>query len=334
MTAPRRVAHVLWRSRGGIRRHVRTVAARPPCGWQTASIIGPPDLAGYFSGLPFAPISRPGLLRPPTDVDLIHVHGVTAGICALAPARPPVVLTVHTVLGGSGLTRRSPAAFLARAVARRAEAIIAVSAEAAEGYPRARIIAPAFDELPAPRRSRDDVRGELGASRDDVVAIVVSRLEDTKRLDVFIAAVEAAGCVGWLVGDGPQREHLQALARGSRTTLLGQRDDVAELLAAADLFALPSQSESYGIAIAEAIAAGLPVVGTSTGAVDELVANAGVLVPVDDADGFLAAVVSLAQDDELRAQRARAARAVVGPDAASLISQLGAVYDEVTRERR
>jgi glycosyltransferase involved in cell wall biosynthesis len=333
MTEPKKVAHVLWRSAGGIRRHVRTVAATPPSGFETAGVWGPADLAGYFDGIPFTAITRSDLLRPPADVDVIHAHGMTAGICALARRRPPVVVSLHVVVGKSGRTRSSAASLLARRIVRRADAVIAVSVEAAEGFGNARVIAPAFEALPTPSRNGRAIRADLGAAPEDVVTLTVARLEDTKRLDLFINAIEAAGGVGWIVGDGPERERLEALAVGSRTKLLGYRDDVSDLLAASDVFALPSVSESYGIAVAEAIAAGIPVVATSTGAIGELVGSGGILVPPDDEDAFVEAVRSLVGDDQLRARRARAARDVVLPDASSLIAQLGAVYDEVIEGR-
>jgi glycosyltransferase involved in cell wall biosynthesis len=245
------------------------------------------------------------------------------------------VLSLHVVVGKSGRTHSSPlAAMTARLIARRADVIIAVSQEAADAFDGARVIAPAFDPLPPPSRDRRTVRDEMGVTAGDVVVVTVSRLEATKRLDLFINAVEAAGAVGWIVGDGAQRDALEALSSGSRTTLLGYRDDVADLLAAADVFALPSASETYGIAVAEAIAAGLPVVATTTGAIGELVGSAGVLVPPDDDDAFVDALVTLVGDEPLRTRRAGAAQSVVGPDAASLTAELGRVYDDVVARRR
>ncbi len=330
----KRIAHVLWRSAGGIRRHVRTVASSPPDGWETAGVWGPAELAPYFDGLPFTAIAKSDLTRPPAGVDLVHAHGITAGMCALARGRPPVVVSLHIVVGKSGRTKRSAvASFMAKRIVRRADAVIAVSAEAAEGFPSARIIAPAFDTLSEPTKDRGTVRAEIGTAPDDVVTVTVARLDPTKRLDLFIDAVQAAGGVGWIVGDGPERERLEARAVGSRTKLLGHREDVPDVLAAADVFALPSESESYGIAVAEAIAAGVPVVATSTGAIGDLVGTGGVVVPPDDPDAFVEAVRTLVTDDQLRSRRARAARSVVAPDASSLIAELGAIYDEVTGDR-
>jgi glycosyltransferase involved in cell wall biosynthesis len=113
--------------------------------------------------------------------------------------------------------------------------------------------------------------------------------------------------------------------------LLGYRSDVADILGAADLFALPSSSESYGIAVAEAIEAGLPVVATRTGAIEQLAGAAGVIVDVDDTEGFVRAVERVAGDARERARLAAAAKQVDRPDRDALIAQVGALYDEVSR---
>ena len=330
----KRVAHLLWRSQGGMRRHVKTIASRPPCGWETSGVFGPDGLRSYFDGVPFATVGRTGLLRAGRDADVIHAHGVNAGLAALTPGGPPVVLSLHVVVGASGRTARSPlASFLAKAIATRADAVIAVSRGAAAAAPRARVIPPAFEPLPGVTQPRSEMRWSVGAESGDVVAISVARLEAEKRLDLFVRAVETASCVGWIVGDGPERERLEALATDGRTRLLGHRDDVADLLAAADVFALPSTSESYGIAVAEAIGAGLPVIATRTGAIDELVGDAGIVVEPGDDGAFIDAFTKVAADATLRRQLADATRRVVRPDRDALIAAVGEVYDELAGGR-
>ena len=326
----KRVAHVLRRSHGGIRRHVKTIATQPPDGWITAGVWGPPGLAGYFTGLDFHPTSLSDVMRHPPQADVIHAHGVTAGLVALRRRRPPVVVSLHVVIGGSGRTARSRTARgLARVIAARADAVVAVSRGAAAGVRDAEVIAPVFDPLPPARRSTDEVRRELGASPNDVVAVNVSRLEEGKGGELFVNAVEAAGCVGWLVGDGAERARLEALATGSRVKVLGYRDDVSDVLRGADVFATPSSSESYGIAVAEAIDAGLPVVAFRTGAIEELVGRAGIVVDPGDADAFVSALRTLTTDREMRDACAAAARAAMRPDSSSLIAAVGKVYDRV-----
>lgn len=326
---PRRVVHVLGPSRGGIRRHVRYLATNPPSGWATEAIAGPEDLAPYFAGLPFVPTSTLGYLRPPA-ADLLHVHGLTPGIAALRPARPPVVLTLHMDLPVQGRTARWPILrALARPIVARADAVIAVSDRIAARFRRARSIPPAVDPLPPPSRSREAVRAELGASDDAVVALALARLHPDKRLDVFIDAVRRSGAVGWIAGEGPDRARLQEQAAGSTVRLLGYRDDPADLIEGADLVAMPSRGEGYPIAVVEAITRGCPVVAARVGAIAEIVGGAGVVVDPADGDAFAAALSELVREpDLLRRIRDRAAvRSLPTPQ--SLVGRVGAVYDEL-----
>jgi len=116
-----------------------------------------------------------------------------------------------------------------------------------------------------------------------------------------------------LVGDGPDRPALEALAASlgvaSRVEFLGFRNDVAELLAAADVFLMSSHYEGVSIAILEAMRAGLPVVGTQVGGIPETVlqGESGLLVPDGDEAAFADAMLTLLQDASRRATLGRAA---------------------------
>jgi glycosyltransferase involved in cell wall biosynthesis len=166
-----------------------------------------------------------------------------------------------------------------------------------------------------------------------VVAVTIARLHPDKNLDLFVRAVRESGAVGWLVGDGPERERLAGLASGSRVRMLGYRADVSDLLGAADVFCLTSQSEGYGIAVVEALTAGLPVVATRTGAIPSLVADAGVLVDPGDADAYCRALASVVSDESHRtALRASAAERLSSmPDPRDLAEELGEVYRSVMK---
>ena len=317
-----------------MRRHVKTIASRPPSGYETSGVYGPESLRSYFDGIPFNAIGRAGLLTAGRDADVIHAHGINAGLAAVLPGGPPVVTSLHIVVGSSGRTAGSASASsLARMIANRADVRIAVSRGAAVGAKDARIIPPAFEPLAAPVRTRDEVRAEFGIAPDDVVVVCVSRPDRSKQLDRFVRAIDAAECVGLIAGDGPDVAHLTSIATSGRTPVLGQRDDVADLLAASDVFALPSASESYGIAVAEAIAAGLPVVATHTGAIDELVGPAGIVVDPSDETAFIDAVVSVVRDGDLRQRFAVATSGVVRPDRDALLAAVGEVYDEMLGDR-
>jgi glycosyltransferase involved in cell wall biosynthesis len=325
------VAHVIASSEGGIRRHVRFLAHHPPEEYRCVGIWGPAALAGYFTGIPYHPTSRSSSLRSPS-ADVVHAHGLRAGMVAWAVRRPPVVLTVHTDIRTQGRTARSGIArALARATARRSEAVVAPSRAAARHFPQARVVAPATERLGPARRSRQEVRAELGTPGERTVVVTVARLHRDKGLETLVEAVRSSPAEGWICGDGPLRAELERRTAGTSVRILGYRDDVADLLGAADVFALPSVGESYGIAVAEAISAGLPVVVSRAGAMDEIAGEAGILVQPGDARGFAEAVSRLVSDPDLRRELGTRAAQRELPDPETLAAELGEVYERVTQ---
>ncbi|MCL6607257.1 MAG: glycosyltransferase family 4 protein [Geminicoccaceae bacterium] len=159
----------------------------------------------------------------------------------------------------------------------------------------------------------------------DVVAIAVGGLRAEKnpaRLVRLLAALPESATVRLvLVGDGPERPKVEALAAplGDRVLLLGARRDVPEMLASADLFLLGSDTEQMPLALLEAMAAGLPVVATAVGDVPAMVAaeNRPFVLPPADEAGLAAALARLAAETGLRRRIGEANRA-----------RARAVYDE------
>ena len=152
--------------------------------------------------------------------------------------------------------------------------------------------------------------------------VTVANLRPEKCHETFIAA--ASMLVGaypslrfQIVGDGPQRRALEALAdaRGLATHMefLGHREDVPRLLASADAFVLPSRSEAFPNSAIEAMAAGLPVVASAVGGLLDLIdhGRTGLLVPPTDPEGLAAALRSLIDDPARAASIGEAARAEV-----------------------
>jgi glycosyltransferase involved in cell wall biosynthesis len=127
-------------------------------------------------------------------------------------------------------------------------------------------------------------------------------------VDVFIDAVAAARRTnpeirGYVAGDGSERERLERLADDSGVALLGVRQDVLELIRAADAVCLPSEAEALPMSILEAMALGRPVVATDVGGTAEEVVDGetGYLVPAGDSAPIRRALLELATD----ADRAR-----------------------------
>ncbi len=345
----RRVAHLLGPSSGGIRRHVRYLASHPPSGYETAGVVGPEALSGFFGEMAFVPARG---LHPWETLQphVLHAHGLTAALAALrgrvyrkgVRPRPAVVVTVHTSMrqtlrsslpGAQLLPVQKGLWTLGRWIIHRADAVIAVSREVAEQVRADYTIPPAVD-LPRPDpEQRAVVRRKLNTPEETVVVLAVARLHPDKSLDLFIRALEGTGAEGWIAGEGPERERLEAAAEGTGVRLLGHQEDVASVLAAADIFALPAVAESYGFAVLEAVAAGLPVVATRTGAIPELVEDAGILVEPQDAEAFVSSVRQLIASPQLRRQLMTKARERKLPTPLESVVRLGEVYDQVSALR-
>jgi N-acetyl-alpha-D-glucosaminyl L-malate synthase BshA len=141
----------------------------------------------------------------------------------------------------------------------------------------------------------------------------VKRVRDVVK--IFARVREQIPSVLVMVGDGPDRVHAEAEARelgvGDRVFFLGKIEAVAPLLSAADLFLLPTQSESFGLSALEALASGVPVVGTNAGGLPEVVRDGetGALCAVGDVESMATAGIDILRDrDRWHAMSALAAR--------------------------
>ena len=153
--------------------------------------------------------------------------------------------------------------------------------------------------------------------RDRPILVTVGRLKAPKdylTLVRSLALLRPGSADALIVGEGPDRSELEAEIRqlgiGERVHLLGERRDVPELLADADVFVLSSASEGMPVSVLEAMAAGLPVVGSRVGGVPELVVDGetGLLVEPGDPDELAAAIGRLLADRELRRRLGDAGR--------------------------
>jgi glycosyltransferase involved in cell wall biosynthesis len=162
-----------------------------------------------------------------------------------------------------------------------------------------------FRDLPEGTRER--VRAALGVGQGTPVLGLYGRFYPVKgqklMLQMMPRIVAARPDVLLLLaGDGPDRAECESLVDRlglrERVRFLGHRDDIPDLLAACDLFLMPSQTEGLPLAAIEALAMGRPVVGFDVGGVPEVVddGQTGYLVPYGDQQGFVAAVLRLVGD--------------------------------------
>jgi len=188
----------------------------------------------------------------------------------------------------------------------------------------------------APRgQARMDARARLGVPEGRQLVGAVGRLTYQKAPEDFIAAIAALdrpGVTGVWIGDGELAGRVAALARtaGPDIMLAGDRSDVAELLPALDVFALPSRYEGLPMAVAEAMACGVPVAATAVNAVADLVEPGvtGLLVPPQRPELMAAAIGYLLDSPAAAARMAAAGQARIGArySAAGLSAALTEAY--------
>ncbi|EEC43145.1 glycosyl transferase, group 1 [Phaeodactylum tricornutum CCAP 1055/1] len=147
---------------------------------------------------------------------------------------------------------------------------------------------------------------------DDFLMVYVGRLGAEKRLKDIKPMLErmpnARLCI---VGKGPQEEELHDYFKGTNTVFTGQLDgdELSSAFASADVFVMPSDSETLGFVVLESMASGVPVVGAAAGGIPDIIddGKTGFLVPPGDIAGFVSRLESL-RNAKFRTQMAKAAR--------------------------
>ncbi len=164
-----------------------------------------------------------------------------------------------------------------------------------------------FQAEPAPEALES--RGE------GVVLVALGRLIKRKRVDWMLRAVaHVPEATLWVIGDGPEREHLEQLALDlgvkSRVVFWGARGDPTPILAGADVFVHCAWAEGLPNAVQEAMAIGLPVLAPRISGIPEVVSDGeeGLLYQRDDFVGFLVRLKRLIKDPDIRFQLGRNAR--------------------------
>lgn len=367
----RRVVEVLATSAGGVGTHVRALLPTLREAGADVGVCGAPateELFGFTaSGADFTPVGISNGLAPVADAravlqlrravagaDLVHAHGLRAGLVAaaalglrgprrLSGARPPLVLTLHNALQEGGGRLRGALQALERVTVRGADLVLAVSSDLAANARSAGArdvrVAPALaPPLPPAQRSRAEVRAELGVAEGRPLVVAVGRLHPQKGYDVLLDALgrwtgsDTPPLVA-VAGDGPLHDELAARIDAERlpVVLLGRRGDVPDLLGAADVCVLPSRWEGSPFTAQEALRAGTPLVSTRAGGIPELVGEAADLVPVGDAPALAEALERVLTDPAHAAALAEAGRrqAAGWPDEAGAGRRVVAVYREL-----
>jgi N-acetyl-alpha-D-glucosaminyl L-malate synthase BshA len=168
---------------------------------------------------------------------------------------------------------------------------------------------------------------------------VVKRVPDTIKIFDKVNKIIPSKLI--LVGDGPDRSECERLCREldlcDSVKFLGKQEGLVEILTSSDLFLIPSQSESFGLAALEAMASGLPVVSSSVGGLPELVKHneTGFIAEIGDVDRMAKYVIDLLKNNkkyDLFSRNARK-RAVDKFDKAKIVPIYESFYDEVLNKK-
>lgn len=291
-----------------------------------------------------------------TKADIVHTHASKAGLVGrlagwLAKV-PRVIHTVHGFAFTAPIPEWQKRLYIAleRAAARWCDTLIFISPALIEearrhniGDPSQYVLIPSGIDLRMFRESprfRDIKRRELSLNGEPVIG-TIARIVREKGYEALLHAARRLKAKGYnfvlvWVGDGPDRPHMEALARelgvADRVIITGMRSDVPAWVGCFDLFVLPTLWEGMGRVFLEAQAAGVPVIGTKVGGVPDVVMDGktGFLVPPNDPESLSEALERLLVDARLRQTMGQAAQAFVDErfSVDEMVRAIEAVYDK------
>jgi L-malate glycosyltransferase len=185
-----------------------------------------------------------------------------------------------------------------------------------------------------------DAFKKLIAPNGERIIVHASNFRKVKRvgdvINVFHKICEKIPSKLLLIGDGPERPDLESKSREcdnkDNIKFLGKQEQIEELFPIADLFLLPSEYESFGLAALEAMAAEVPVISSNAGGLPEIIidGNCGYMSPVGDIEKMAKDAISILQDDEVLATFKKNALAQANAfDIDNIVPQYEALYKKV-----
>ncbi|MFF0109051.1 glycosyltransferase family 4 protein [Streptomyces hirsutus] len=362
---PLRTVQVLGGGTAATSAHVRSLAAGLVARGVRVTVCAPTEAehAYDFTGVGAEHVHVPRSSDPGSlsalraacaDADLVHAHGLHASfrtVLALGGRRTPLIVTWHDRAPAEG-ARAHVLRLMERRVVKAATVVLGTTSALVDrarrtGARDARLAAVAFPGLRTapqaedPDGSRLKLLAELGAIGRPLL-IAVGALERDRGHHTLLDAAH-----GWrrldpqplvaVAGEGSLRGELQRRITDEDlpVRLVGGRDDITDLLEAADLALLPSRREGRSVLAQQALHARVPLVAADAGGIPELVGDAAELVPYRNARALADAVVRLLGDpgrrDELRTKGVR--QAAGWPTEDEAVAQVLSVYDELTQPR-
>ncbi len=260
------------------------------------------------------------------QLDLLHVHyaiphAATAYMAKQILKTKGIDLPYITTLHGTDITLVGKDPTYAPVVTfsiNQSDGVTAVSADLKEQtYKNFQIssnieVIPNFVDLTRFRKAKKEHFKKAIAPNDEKILIHTSNFRKVKRTQdvvmIFEKVRDVIPCKLLLVGDGPERQNLEILCRdlhiAEDVRFLGKQDPVEELLAVSDLFLMPSETESFGLAALEAMACQVPVIATNSGGIPEIMVQGvtGFMSNVGDIEEMAKHAVTILADDALHNQ--------------------------------
>jgi len=335
--------HVVRRAGGGMQRHVATILSGSRGRFDHTLAAS----ADFFDSLPKAAAEGTDFVRVdigdrigPTAfvqavriarharrarADIVHSHGYKAAVPGAIAARlagTRSIVTGHNLFPADASRAAKVSMRLAARLSARVIAVapaLAASLTAAGVDPRKIVTIPNGVDLSAyGAGSRRSVRAGLNIGDEAPLVFCAARLTEVKGVGYLIRSVALISARRpdarvLIAGDGPDRESLRGLARRvapESVMFLGHRDDVSDLLAAADVVAIPSLAEGHPLILIESMAAGRAIVASRVGGLADTIKDGenGLLVPPADPEALAGAIMSVIERPELAERLGAAAR--------------------------
>ena len=206
-------------------------------------------------------------------------------------------------------------------------------------------VIPNFIDIEQKKNAPKRCQRAMLANPDELIITHISNFRNVKRtpdvVEIFYQLLPHKKAKLIMVGDGPDREHTQALVHRlglqNSVIFLGNSLEIDEVLCSSDLFLLPSESESFGLAALEAMAQGVPVISSNAGGIPEVNKQgySGFLSPIGDIEAMVQnALVILKDEATLSRFKAQALQQASLFDERKIIPMYEQVYEQVVSRRK
>lgn len=258
------------------------------------------------------------------EADIVHSHEFTMAVFGAFAARTLGLRHVITMHGNQWMTDSWKRRMALRGAFRLSHEVAAVSHDTRDHLvetlgPSAKRVRVVINGVPVRIGDTDGIRREFALTPETLLILAVGGLHPRKGHDILLRALSGVDPTRpWklvIAGQGPEMGRLQALAESEgiadRVFLVGQREDIPDLQASADLFVMPSLWEGLPLAVLEAMLAATPVVASRISGIPEAIRDGeeGVLVPPGDVIALRQALGRVMADADLRCRLGKAGEA-------------------------